>query len=150
MNNAEPFVVKSQDHAPLRVVGESISVLADGKATGSYEVFLQSGPEGAGPPPHFHPWDEAYYVLEGQIDVLLGDRTTTLSAGEFVHIPRGTVHNFRMKTPRARFLSINSHHGASSFFADLDREIGEKLDIPKMLEVAARHDVRVPPPPGPR
>ena len=150
MSQAEPFVVQVGDHLPLHVVGETISVLADGKATGSYEVFLQTGPEGAGPPPHFHPWDEAYYVLEGQIDVLLGERITTLSAGEFVHIPRGTVHNFRMKSREAKFLSVSSHLGASRFFADLDREVGDRLDVPKMFEVAARHEVRVPPPPSAR
>jgi quercetin dioxygenase-like cupin family protein len=148
MGESKPFVLKVSDHAPLRVVGETIVVLANAKETGSYELFLQSGPEGVGPPPHTHAWDEGYYVLEGQIDVLLGDRTVTLSAGEFVHIPQGTVHNFRMKSARATFLSVNSRTGASSFFADLDHEVGGALDVQRMLAVAARHDVRVPPPPA--
>jgi quercetin dioxygenase-like cupin family protein len=144
----QPFVTPSDSVTPLQLVGEQIRVLASGEATGSYEVFLQTGPEGAGPPPHSHPWDEAYFVIEGQIDVLTGDRTTTLSAGDFVHIPAGTVHGFRMKTETATFLSLNSRPGAASFFTEVDRVIGGAMDVPKLLAVAAHHDVRIAPPPG--
>jgi quercetin dioxygenase-like cupin family protein len=51
----------------LNVVGEQITVLVDGATTGSYEIFRQAGPEGSGPPAHSHPWDEAFYVIAGQI-----------------------------------------------------------------------------------
>ena len=53
--------------APLNVVGEKITVLASGAQTGSYEIFRQAGPEGSGPPPHSHPWDESFYVVKGDI-----------------------------------------------------------------------------------
>lgn len=49
------------------MAGEQITVLAGGAATGSYEIFRQAGPEGSGPPPHSHPWDEAFYVIAGQV-----------------------------------------------------------------------------------
>ncbi|HEY8073772.1 MAG TPA: cupin domain-containing protein [Labilithrix sp.] len=142
------FIVTPDAHHPLKVVGETIAVLADSERTGSYEVFLQQGPEGAGPPPHHHPWDESYYVLEGEIDVLLGDRTTTIRAGEFVHVPAGTLHNFRMRTNTAKFLSMNNRGGASGFFRAIDREVGAAPDIPKIMAVAAQHEVRLGPPPG--
>ena len=148
MSKPQPFVVKPQDHKPLQAVGESIAVLASSESTGSVEVFLQSGAEGAGPPPHTHAWDEAYYVLEGQIDVLTGDRMQTLSAGEFVFIPGGTPHCFQMKGKKATFLSMNSRGGASRFFADVAREVGGSLDIPKIVSVAGRHEVFLAPPPG--
>jgi quercetin dioxygenase-like cupin family protein len=149
MTQPQPFVVKPSEHRPLHVVGENIAVLASADSTHSYEVFLQSGPAGAGPPPHQHPWDEAYYVLDGQLEVLVGDRVLSLSAGEFVHVPAGTVHNFRMKSATAKFLSVNSGRGASAFFTDLDREVGTNLDLGKMLAIADRHQVQVPPPPAP-
>lgn len=144
------FVTKPADHHPLNVVGEHISVLADAARTGSYEVFLQSGPEGAGPPPHMHDWDEAYYVIDGELDVLLGDRMVVARAGEFVHIPGGTLHNFRLRTKTTTFLSLTSRAGASSFFAAFDREIADPTDLPKMVALCARYEVRVPPPPDAR
>jgi hypothetical protein len=57
----QPFVVSRQDRTqPLNVVGEHITVLASAAQPGSYEIFFQAGPEGSGPPPHNHPWDEAF------------------------------------------------------------------------------------------
>ena len=44
---AKAFVVTPKDYQrPLNVVGEHITVLASGDATGGYEIFLQDGPEG--------------------------------------------------------------------------------------------------------
>jgi quercetin dioxygenase-like cupin family protein len=148
MSTAEAFVVDPVSQPALRIVGEQVRVLADAQSTGSYEVFLQDGPEGAGPPPHLHDWDEAYYMLDGAMTVRLGDREITLSKGQFVHVPRGVMHCFRMHEGGGRFLSLNSGAGASRFFADLDHEVGGKIDIPRILEVAARHQVRIPPPPS--
>jgi quercetin dioxygenase-like cupin family protein len=149
MSKPQPFVVTPKDHHPLHVAGEAVTVLANAERTGSVELFLQEGPEGAGPPPHFHAWDEAYYVLEGAIDVLTGDRMQTVGQGEFMFVPGGTTHTFRIKTARARFLSFNSGGGASAFFRDIDHEVGDTLDVDRMIRIANRHAVQLAlPPPG--
>jgi quercetin dioxygenase-like cupin family protein len=149
MSKPQPFVVAPRDHQPLRVAGEAISVLANAERTGSVELFLQEGPEGAGPPPHVHAWDESYYVLEGAIDVLTGDHMQTVGQGEFMFVPGGTPHMFRIKTARARFLSFNSGGGASAFFREIDKEVGDTLDVGKMIQIANRHAVQLAaPPPG--
>ena len=71
----EAFVVTPEaTPAPLNVVGEQITVLASGAQTGSYEIFRQAGPEGSGPPPHFHPWDESFYVVKGDIAFGVADK----------------------------------------------------------------------------
>jgi len=148
MSKPQSFIVTPEDHKPFHVVGEAITVLANVERTGSIEVFLQDGPEGAGPPPHVHPWDEAYYVLEGAIDVVTGDRTQTIGQGEFMFIPGGTPHTFRMKTARARFLSFTSSGNASKFFRDVDHEVGDTLDVSKMIHIANRQSVEVVAPPS--
>jgi hypothetical protein len=58
-------------------------------------------------------------------------------------VPGGTTHMFRIRTARARFLSFNSGAGASAFFRDIDREVGDALDVPTMIQVASRHAVHV-------
>jgi quercetin dioxygenase-like cupin family protein len=149
MFKPEPFVVTPKDHRPFRVLGEAVSVLASVERTTSFEVFLQEGPEGAGPPPHTHAWDEAYYVIEGAMDMLAGDRTQAIGQGEFIFIPGGTPHGFRIKTARMRALSFNSQGGASAFFRDIDREAGDTFDMRKMIQIADRHAVHaVTRPPG--
>ena len=138
-----PFVEQAEAVAPLQVVGEQIRVLAPATRTGSYEIFFQSGGAGAGPPPHTHPWDEAYFVIEGTLEVLLGERRLEVTAGKLVYVPRGTTHAFRILEPSTKFLSINSHAGAADFFGDVDRETGGALDIPKLLAAAQRHQVAI-------
>jgi quercetin dioxygenase-like cupin family protein len=84
-----PFFVRTTDYAhPLNVVGEHITVLASGRETGNYEVFLQEGPEGSGPIPHTHPWDESFFVIRGEVDFSLGDdEAGTATVGTLVHAP---------------------------------------------------------------
>src|SRR5215831_19324285 len=91
----KPFVVNPSQPQPLNVVGEHITVLAGGDVTGSYELFLQRGHQGSGPPPHSHPWDESFYVTRGRVQIGLGDEVHTGQTGTLVHIPAGTVHWFR-------------------------------------------------------
>ena len=87
-------------------------------------------------------------MLEGLLEVLTGDRVQMLSKGDFVFVPGGTAHCFQMKAPGTRFLSVNSRAGASTFFKAIDREVGSAMDIPKIVDVARRHDVFLAPPPG--
>jgi quercetin dioxygenase-like cupin family protein len=72
---AEAFVVTPATRpAPLNVVGEQITVLAPGSRTGGYEIFRRAGPEGSGPRPHYHPWDESFYVVSGNIAFGVDDK----------------------------------------------------------------------------
>jgi len=144
---SEPFFV-TPEVAPsiLNVIGENVTVLARGERTGSYEVFLQSGPEGVGPPLHSHPWDEAYFVIEGVLRVTIGDKVRDLAVGGFAHIPAGSYHNYAGAGGPARFVSITSQPGAARFFADLHREVPTlPPDLSALLAVAERHRVHVQP-----
>jgi quercetin dioxygenase-like cupin family protein len=65
------LIVRKRDeaHETLNMLGEQFTVLAAGENTGSYEVIVQIVPPGAGPPLHSHPWDEAFYVLNGEVQL---------------------------------------------------------------------------------
>ena len=80
---------------------------------------------GDGPPQHIHKKeDEAFYVLEGEVNVLMGTRTITATAGSFVLIPRGMVHAWcRNGQEPAKLLAIINPAGFELFFdeaVDLD------------------------------
>ena len=139
-----PFVVAPEDYAPaLDIVGEHVTVLASGEATEGYEIFLQRGPAGSGPPPHSHPWDESFYVVKGRIDFGIGSESATASPGTLVHLPAGTVHWFRFRTD-GEMLSITSRLGASRMFADMAREVAPvNPDVGKLAEVGSRHGLKV-------
>jgi quercetin dioxygenase-like cupin family protein len=141
------FYVPNDSCAGLSVVGERVHVLAAAGETGAGEAFMNAGPPGAGPPPHTHPWDEAYLMLEGEMDVLLGDRTVRLEPGMYVYVPAGTAHNFRYVTP-GRFFSYTSAPGAAKFFQELDRDAPElPPNLSRIVEIAARNQVQLAGPP---
>jgi quercetin dioxygenase-like cupin family protein len=81
------------------VAGDTYTFKATGADTGGrLTVWEATVPPGAGPPPHLHlAQAEAYYLLEGELEVLVldGERLFTAHAGDSVFIPRGTVHRFR-------------------------------------------------------
>jgi len=142
---AKPFVVAPADYAPtLEIVGEHCTVLASGEQTEGYEVFLQRGPDGSGPPPHSHPWDESFFVIDGRVDFGIGGDSMAATAGTFVHLPAGTVHWFRFGAGGGTMLSMTSRLGASRMFTDMAREIAPgKPDLAQLTEVGARHGLRV-------
>jgi quercetin dioxygenase-like cupin family protein len=142
---SKAFVRTPEDRpAGLRIVGERITVLADARATGGYEVFLQEGPAGSGPPPHEHAWDEAFFVLDGEMEFGFGDERRTAVPGTLVHLPRGTVHWFRFGAGGARMLSMTgTGTRAAGFFTDLAAAVPDGgIDAAKFEEVAGRWGVR--------
>jgi quercetin dioxygenase-like cupin family protein len=140
-----PFVVTpDRISRPLNVVGETITVLASGARTGGYEIFLQEGPEGSGPPPHNHPWDESFYVIDGEVAFGIDGRDMVAPAGTLVHLPAGTTHWFRFGEGGGKMVSMTSREGASHLFADIDREIPpDRQDLGKLVEIGGRHELTV-------
>src|SRR5579862_1887270 len=142
----EALVVSSTNSPrPLNVVGEQITVLASGAQTGSYEIFRQAGPEGSGPPPHNHPWDEAFYVVKGEIAFGIDDRELVAQPGTLVHLPAGTTHWFRFGPGGGEMVSMTSREGASHMFTDFDREVSpENPDLAKLIELGRPYGLAIP------
>ena len=58
-------------------------------------------PHSAGPGPHSHAdHDDIFYVIEGVVSVLVGDRWIDVGAGGFVRAPAGVTHDFANRTDR--------------------------------------------------
>jgi mannose-6-phosphate isomerase-like protein (cupin superfamily) len=55
-------------------------------------------PHTDGPGVHTHPEDDVFYVLEGTMTFVVGDRTIAAPRGSFVLAPGGVPHDFRNLT----------------------------------------------------
>ena len=65
-------------------------------------------PHTQGPGPHAHPEDDIFYVIEGTMSVLVGERWTHATEGAFILIPGGIVHDFENRTgERAALLNFS-------------------------------------------
>lgn len=73
---------------------------ADGSETdGRYSIsewWLE--PHTQGPGPHSHDEDDVFYVIEGTMSLLLGDRWIDAPKGSFVLAPGGLTHDFENRS----------------------------------------------------
>jgi quercetin dioxygenase-like cupin family protein len=134
--------------------GDRVSFLATGAEThGSCFIIEGLLAPGGGPPPHLHHYeDESFYVLEGNITFQAGGQTVHAKPGDFIHIPRGTVHSLKNEgTVPGRALTIISPAGPKgmqqffeeAFTSTTDRSaspplITEEL-VKRMMAAAARN-----------
>ena len=106
---------------------------------------------GDGPPRHIHKTeDEVFYVLEGEMKFLVGERTMKLGAGGFVLIPKGTVHAVsRSGQEPAKALALYSPAGMEQFFneaAGLDLT-DTNAYVAKAEELATKYNMEIVGPP---
>ena len=101
----------------------------------------RSRPAG-GPPPHIHHReDESFYVREGTLAIRMGDRTVNAAPGDFVHIPRGTVHCFKNTgNGHAKMLVTFTPAGMEKFFEEAFHPAGDRSAGPPLVteELLAR------------
>ena len=137
-------IVTAGDRKPLNVLGMPLIMLCEASETGgSWSLFEEEVPLGMDPPPHRHDWDEAYYILEGQVNFVVDGDLVTLSRGDFNYLPRGTVHGFKGASDSpARVLIFASPAHGSEFFHELSEQVRSLPDdLPKIPEIGRQHGI---------
>ena len=77
-------------------------------------------PGGRKPPPHIHTnCEEAFYVLDGEIEFFLGDDTVVGRPGSFVLVPGGVSHTFANAAPAVSRLLIIHAPAMDAYFEEL-------------------------------
>jgi quercetin dioxygenase-like cupin family protein len=75
------------------------------------------GADAKGPPLHYHDFDEAFYVLDGELAFQLGDELFTRRRGELAFAPRGARHAFANPNDAdARMLLVCTPAGFERYF----------------------------------
>lgn len=86
-----------------------------------YEIIEITRPPGSAVPLHFHQrTQQAYYVLEGELEFKLNEQTVRARAGDLVRVPTGVSHSFSNPTKVwAKALEVRAG-GAESDLAEMD------------------------------
>ena len=122
----------------ISVVGDTYRILVSGKETnGSYAAIDMLIPPNGGPGPHAHAdVQEAFYVLEGEIEIKTQEKTIIAKKGAYVNIPLGgLVHQFKNKTQNlTHMLCILTPGGMEKMFEEIGTPIkaGEFMPPPEM------------------
>jgi len=140
--------------------GDIYTALASGTETdGAYFAMEGLVPPDGGPPLHIHHnQDETLYVVEGQLVIKLADQVYEATAGDFVHISKGTPHGFRNRTQiSAKIVSTFVPAGdIEQFFRSAFGEATGRHAPPppitdafiqNLLQTAKRYDIEFLPPP---
>jgi quercetin dioxygenase-like cupin family protein len=94
-NDEAPVILAAGEGAVHRTpFGDTLVWKAGEDATdGHYSLQERTAPSGARSFPHkHHTFVEAFYVLDGECEFIIGDRTMRGGIGTFVLVPRGTLH----------------------------------------------------------
>jgi quercetin dioxygenase-like cupin family protein len=107
-----------------------LSILADAASTnGAYTLVEASSPAGAVFPPHVHTHEEeTIFMLEGEMEITVGDNVIIAKPGDHVYMPRGIVHALKMVTT-TRGIVMFTPGGLEGVYRQLGRP-AERLELP--------------------
>jgi quercetin dioxygenase-like cupin family protein len=140
----------------LLLLGDVRTMKLTGEESGDeLTVVEQVVAPGAGSALHRHPYQELFYVLEGELEftgLQNGSRTTfDATTGCAVHAGPGVAHGYRNnRSEPARFLAVMQPAGAEGFFAEAGVWLAEDGSAPAatavpspaaVREAAARHGI---------
>jgi mannose-6-phosphate isomerase-like protein (cupin superfamily) len=137
-------IVKAGERPAINILGMPMRMLCEaGETGGAWSLFEEEVPLGMGPPPHRHDWDEAYYILEGELDFEVDGQPVRSKAGDFNYLPRNTVHGFKgaSASPSRVLIFAAPAHG-TEFFHELSSEVHSlPEDASKIPEIGERHGI---------
>jgi quercetin dioxygenase-like cupin family protein len=90
-----PTVSGSMANAVLAYSGIAVKMLVDERLDAQlHTMFMVDYQPGACANPHDHPFEESYYILEGEVDVVADGARYTLRPGDVFWTGTGCVHAF--------------------------------------------------------
>jgi len=140
------------------VLGDIITFKTEPKdSQGGPLLFENTLPPTMGVPPHREQASEAFYVLDGMLEVEADGERYRLSPGDYLGLTPGVVHSLRNPGPGStRVLTIvspGSQH--ARFFAEVGRPLADgttapplagKPDIPRLISVGRECGIEFLPP----
>lgn len=118
----------------VSVMGDTYRILIGGEQTnGNYSLVDMLIPTGGGPAPHSHPtFQEAFYILEEEINVLTKEKRYTAKQGSYMNIPfNGPIHKFTNETNSVvHFLCFLTPAGLEKMFLEVGKPVTADTLLP--------------------
>lgn len=140
------------------LLGGLYTFKARGSATANaYSLFEVQGPVAA--PRHRHEREEeGFYVVDGDVTLVIENEMIEGTAGTFAFVPRGVEHAFKIESPEAKLLLLLSpgNAGHEEFFSEVGEPAATRAvppppsgppDLARLTAIAARHGTTIVGPP---
>ncbi|MBD2101031.1 cupin domain-containing protein [Leptolyngbya sp. FACHB-261] len=142
-----PIILQPGEGRSVKIQTSTCTFKATGEDTqghfGLFEFVMEPGAIGARP--HIHKQlTEMFYVVEGEVDLMLGQDQVTASPGAFMIVPENTPHGFSNRGSQPATLLIMfcpADHREQYFegLADLTRE-GRQPSREELFDLMQRFD----------
>ena len=121
---AAGFALGPDEGKPIWYLGGLVVFKITNEETGSWGLSVETFPAGFGSALHVHPTeDSGFYVLSGQMKVIIGGAEMSAGPGGFIFLPRNVPHAFKVGDGApATWLNIQ---GPTGDFRRLVEETGE-------------------------
>ena len=107
-------------------------------------IEYEATPGEPGPPPHVHrTFEEAWYILEGEVVFVANGSEEHAGPGTYVYVPRGTPHAFRVAgANRARWIGVFSPGRYVALLEELGMLLrpGAAPDLEAVARLFAKYD----------
>lgn len=135
---ARKLTVASIDDPSARhiaLAGNAYTILVSGDQTdGRYCLIDMLIPDGGGPPPHRHDFEEMFTLLEGELQFVFRGETTTVAAPATVNIPANAPHAFKnLSGKAAHMLCMCTPAGQEEFFLTVADPLESRNSPPPVL-----------------
>jgi mannose-6-phosphate isomerase-like protein (cupin superfamily) len=156
--NQGEILVKPGEGDSYWVLGDLYTIKARSEDTsGGYGLIeIVFSPQGGAPMHVHHQEDEAFYVLEGEIEFQIEEQIINATPGTFVHVPKGRPHSFANKGVNpAKALAWVAPGGLEKMFMEIGTQTTDTLaspptvsptDAEKLFAVVPKYGLELLPP----
>ena len=149
----KPGVVKAGEGQRHNVLGHTLLFKTTTEELGGGTLLWELlSPVGTMVPPHVHTVeDEFIYVAEGELDVMVGDKKFTATAGDLVKMPKNVQHGIWQKgdiTTRTLWIVVPAHKMESLLSTLGQLPANQPPDPAKIGQIFTEHDLELLPPPA--
>jgi quercetin dioxygenase-like cupin family protein len=128
------IAVTADEGLSISMVGDTYRIIVSGEQTnGAYALIDMLIPPEGGPPPHSHvTFQESFYILDGQIEVITKEKKYIVTKGSYVNIPfNGPIHKFTNKTDKiAHILCLLTPAGMEKMFEEIGKPVAVNTFLP--------------------
>jgi mannose-6-phosphate isomerase-like protein (cupin superfamily) len=138
-----PFIVPPDSGKVLKHIGVTHKLISAQTGGGYYLFEAQFDPE-SGNRLHVHTYeDEVVFVIQGAIQIRLGDGQLSAGEGGVAHLPKGIPHALfnPLKTP-LRILALAIPGGMEQFFDELESALQDgSMDDAKHRAISRKYGI---------
>ncbi|UXS39491.1 cupin domain-containing protein [Agrobacterium tumefaciens] len=129
LNRSLTVVLPDDPSIPhISQAGNVYTILVSGEQTeGRYTLIDMLVPDGGGPPPHRHDFEEMFTLLEGELEFTFRGETQIVRAPATVNIPANAPHRFANRSGKmAHMLCMCTPAGQEEFFLSIADRIPDR------------------------